>query len=199
MEKQKRLFLPLDPTSALGARFVGTHFPDQTPLLVQRTRSMEVGMCYSNCRSVAQAEGGSVRCGFIILLCQGLFIEAMHHAVWENPQGVFEDVTAPPYDGMDAKRACWFYPDETILGDDDAAIPSIFRRLTDNPNVIEWVHLCITRMRAYKELLALDHTYVTDANGIRQMAFQDYRVGPRGQLYESLSRQMKTAWQKRWR
>jgi hypothetical protein len=199
MEKQRRIVVPLDPSSLLGSRFVGTHFPNQTPVFVARTRNLEVGQCYSNCRSVVENEGGRVRCGFILLLCQGLFIEALHHAVWERPDGALEDITTPPYEGMDACSGCWFYPDDTVLGQDDAAIPSIFRRLTENENVRDWIRLTVARMCAYRDLLELDHTIVVEEDGQRKMAFKNPAAKPLHDKLDALTAQVRNARQTRWR
>lgn len=103
---------------------------------VPRTKNMTVGECYQNVRETVAKFEGEVQLGYAICLWPGKYIEALHHAVWRNPQGRLEDVTGPSYFGMEVGEIA-FIPDNSISLDPlfDPFIPSEFLLLTISPKV----------------------------------------------------------------
>lgn len=66
-------------------------FIDVTPSPVAKQQE-----CFSNINAVVAQQGGKRVLGWIIWYHPGVFIEAEHHAVWEDADGTLFDFTAPP-------------------------------------------------------------------------------------------------------
>lgn len=91
---------------------------------------MPPGLCYWNVAQVAQKNGGSIELGWAIFWRPGLYIEAMHHAVWRMPDQRLLDVTEG-YLGKSAPSHTVFLPDNRISVD-----------LTRPPNIVsKFLHL----------------------------------------------------------
>lgn len=88
---------PRDPRAvALASAF----FPDLHLESVKRISIDRPGQCYENVRNKISQEGGAIQFGWLLSVQTGHFVEAIHHAVWCNNDGILLDVTGPAYPAM---------------------------------------------------------------------------------------------------
>mgnify|MGYP003612176090 CR=1 FL=1 len=78
---------------------------------------LPLGNCYWNSEYYSSKNGGKVKFGWLMLLWPGVCIEAVHHAIWESPEGSLIDVTTHPI-GIKAKHSL-FLEDNSLVIDID--------------------------------------------------------------------------------
>lgn len=71
---------------------------------------LPLGNCYWNSEYYSINNGGAVKFGWLMLLWPGVCIEAVHHAIWESPEGELIDVTTHPV-GLKAKHSLFLLDD----------------------------------------------------------------------------------------
>lgn len=79
--------------------------------------ALPLGNCYWNSEYYSSKNGGKIKFGWLLLLWSGVCIEAVHHALWESPDGSLIDVTIHPA-GKKVKHSL-FLPDESLIIDID--------------------------------------------------------------------------------
>ncbi|WP_156463070.1 hypothetical protein [Methylobacterium sp. Leaf93] len=140
-------------------------------LLVLRKGNMPAGSCYTNVDKNVKNSGGSIIFGWMIEWFPGVFINAMHHAVWQRPDGSFIDVTAPQ-NRIDTEGAeTTFVVDSTISVNLDAPLPVTDRHavLVKDKDLLEAIKYYRINNNARRELLetaAKDPRYVLSPAGL---------------------------------
>jgi hypothetical protein len=86
------------------------------PVMVPRLPAYPAAECYANTHDQSARAGGRQRMGWMSELLPGIYIQAMHHAVWEAPDGRLFDVTAPQHPSG-AAPATTFIPDDRLTSD----------------------------------------------------------------------------------
>jgi hypothetical protein len=137
------------------------------------------GYCYTNVRRMIDINGGRAQCGWTLSILPGRFVEALHHVVWEQPNGELLDVTAAAYPGM-VKPATDFIVDSAIdLGPHDPCVPSIFHQIDRSDGTKEYIDLTKRRMilRGKQNALVLRGKWPSDAHERigQELAQVDYR------------------------
>jgi hypothetical protein len=66
-----------------------------TPFAVSRDPSVNAGACYYAVEAAVRTSGGRRRDGWMLEVVPGVYCQAMHHAVWERPDGGLVDLTSP--------------------------------------------------------------------------------------------------------
>lgn len=136
----------LELTSPTAQAFLRRHFPQSEVRQVPMSGEMSSGYCYSNVRSMVDVNGGRAQCGWTLSLLPGRFVEALHHVVWERPDGELVDITAAAYPAM-IKPLTDFILDSTInLGPLDPCVPSIFHQIDRSDGTKEYIDLTKKRM-----------------------------------------------------
>ena len=82
----------------------------------------EIDECFFNVQRRVDQYGGQIAYGWSVSTWEGVFIEAVHHGVWQQPDGSLTDVT-PAID----KETCRLF-----LRDDDMTFDFESRRRRDN-------------------------------------------------------------------
>jgi hypothetical protein len=129
----------LEPTSSLAkqlAKLTGCK-PNRISS-VPRTEERQIGQCYSNVRTVVAAKGGKAVLGWLLTWWPERFAEALHHAVWLNPEGALVDVTGPAFPLMQ-DTAVAFVPEGGSLEEIDPIIESQFIQIDRNPNTSKYI------------------------------------------------------------
>ncbi|OHD00923.1 MAG: hypothetical protein A2885_13535 [Sphingopyxis sp. RIFCSPHIGHO2_01_FULL_65_24] len=90
--------------------------------------------------------GGRAQCGWMLSELPGHFIEALHHVVWETPDGKLLDVTAAAYPAMTQPVTDFILDRKTVLGPYDPCIASIFHQIDREQGTKEYISLTIKRM-----------------------------------------------------
>lgn len=96
-----------------------------------------LGHCYWNVDKLVRSNGGSAEYGWLILYWPGLYVEALHHAVWRTPGGALVDVTEKY--PTDEAPGSTFVTDASQVVDLGAPtfIPSRYVALSGAPEVAE--------------------------------------------------------------
>lgn len=98
--------------------------------------------CFYNVRHKVTTEGGRIRFGWSLLEWPRVFIEAGHHAVYENPDGELLDIT--PSCAEDPQVARVFLPDDAAMYDFDglqSPRSNIQQALADDDKITEYLRL----------------------------------------------------------
>ncbi|MFD9902450.1 hypothetical protein [Mesorhizobium sp. NPDC059025] len=120
--------LPKDHPLALRIR--DRFLPGRELLTVTRgSDDLPVAQCYENVRSVVVTRGGRPQLGWCLSHFPNKFVEALHHAVWEDPNGNLVDVTAPAYQTMKGNEITFIPDNSTELSAIDPQVPSWFIQL----------------------------------------------------------------------
>lgn len=94
-----------------------------------------LGCCYWNVAEAVQKHGGKSVLGWQILLWPGVYVEALHHAVWQKPDGELVDIT----DALpgEARLSTTFVPDDSIKIDLSrlGGVQNRYHKLSDSPLV----------------------------------------------------------------
>ncbi|WP_156022660.1 hypothetical protein [Sphingobium indicum] len=145
----------LDVNSAVGRTFIERNFPGQLPVVVPRTHNLQNGQCYQNVRQIVAANGGQAVWGWYLQETPGSYIEAMHHAVWQNPSGILEDVTGTTT-ADESPGDIVFIPSNDIEPNQyDPLIPSIFHQIDTSPLTRFWIEGNILRVKLMARETAL--------------------------------------------
>lgn len=99
-------------------------------------RDAKHSYCYRNVETRVRTHGGKLQNGWSLIQLP-FMVEAMHHAVWENPLGHLIDITPP----MFPMREAIFIPDD---------------RITYDGRIIENIKMNITMDSAVDDLIQLD-------------------------------------------
>lgn len=78
---------------------------------------LPLGNCYWNSEYYSSNNGGAVKFGWLMLLWPGVCIKAVHHAIWESPEGELIDVTTHPV-GVKAKHSLFLTDDSLDINID---------------------------------------------------------------------------------
>lgn len=112
------------------------------------------GQCYGNAAEQVRLHGGRTVHGWQVMIWPKLYVEAIHHAVWESPEGKLVDVTAKP--PTDRRSYTTFAPDDTI--DIDPMYPTFIppKRLAlrDEPELTRLFELLSRQLDQQRELVA---------------------------------------------
>ncbi len=115
-----------------------TKLPGKSFELVDRWPTSNAGACYWNVQDHCKQHGGTMRLGWLITWVPNLYIQAMHHGIWESPEGESLDITAPQYRPPDPDTST-FLADSTIKV--DLRFPVLIEnkhvRLVDDPLVTD--------------------------------------------------------------
>ncbi|HJO67441.1 MAG TPA: hypothetical protein QF469_19150 [Sphingomonas sanguinis] len=89
---------PAEITSFIRAtaKAIGKHEPVYVDLA--KHDGMPPSMCFENVAKLVRTQGGKLITGWLFWEWPGVMIDAEHHAIWERPDGLWEDVT-PKADG----------------------------------------------------------------------------------------------------
>ncbi len=191
MRQRKVMFRPIVPDEFLWRKILDKVGIIAKPILVPRRANMTVAQCYTNARYVSLAHGGRAVSGFLLLVWPNHFAEALHHAVWEDPDGNLIDVTGPAYAGMEKFDNCWFIPDGQEVGDDDIPTLSKFIQLTDNPPVRQWINARNEKSVLHQKLLNIPHQIVRRNNG--QKGISIHSTEPRYKEGQEIAQKMADA------
>lgn len=158
--------VPIDITTTNGAAFMRRYFKKRTVISVPVTKAMTEGMCYSNVRQLVTEHGGKPIWGWRLDQVGTAFMEAMHHAIWEDPSGGLHDVT-PISSGKKLDNILFVRDFETRVTPYDPGVPSKFLALRQSASVNEWIELNRTRMKIMREALdiMLSKRHVVLSNG----------------------------------
>ncbi len=168
-------FEPIDISTPFGKTLKNHLIPTLDVVRAERTDNLQVGWCYENCRIRVAEKGGQIRTGYLLLVWRRYFAEALHHAMWESPDGDLQEITGPAYPGLERHEWAYFAPDGKILGADDPADPSKFWLLSNDPTVLKWTKAAIEERETRGRLLELPHKSRVEA-GRRLMEFLDPRA-----------------------
>lgn len=86
-------------------------------LSIPRIPKGPAGACYWNVDSEVKENGGRLILGWLIQWLPGLYVEAMHHGVWETPDGDLIDITLDQTDAYKKEiksGTSTFVPDDRI-------------------------------------------------------------------------------------
>lgn len=139
---------------AFGLKFEETSYDPRGP----------IGHCYWNVRETVAQMGGRAVYGWLILTWPKLYVQAMHHGVWQRPDGQLVDVTQKY--PTDQRRYSVFARDEAIEPD------------LDRPIFIDNKYYVLRQCKEVRNLIAnsrLQLTYnrqVTDAAAAIGINFQ---------------------------
>ncbi|EMM0480217.1 hypothetical protein R8O55_002109 [Klebsiella michiganensis] len=109
---------------------------------IPRTPQGPAGICYWNVESMVKSHGGKLIIGWLIQWVPGLYVQAMHHGVWESPDGKMWDLTADQTEAAvgDIKNGTsTFVPDNSISIDLQWPVMIVNKHhvITNDPDVIE--------------------------------------------------------------
>ncbi|MGB5085378.1 MAG: hypothetical protein WBO09_12365 [Methylocystis silviterrae] len=90
---------------------------------VARYSNWRAGRCYQNVMQCVRLEGGQIVPEWMIELVDGVYIQAMHHALWRKPSGIIIDITAPQTRHDAGRGVTTFIEDHSIIVDYDNPIP----------------------------------------------------------------------------
>lgn len=158
------------PSSKTAAQFRDRYFPGKTVVALRRSENGHVGQCYQNVADKVLSAGGKMALGYALIIEPSMFIEALHHAAWERPDGKLTDITGPAYPSMKNQKVVAFVP--TGYHDANAAEPiepSVFHLLSSSVIVRQYVDAVTGRMLAKREIAAIP--------GVRYQRGSGY-VGP---------------------
>lgn len=158
-------FRPLSPDEPRGRRILKRISSPHAPIKINRTKSMASGSCYANVRRTVAEHGGKPLCGYMLLIWPGMFAEAMHHAVWQRDSGAIEDITTPPYRGMERYDYLWFVPDGSVMDIDDVSKSSLFDVISRDKYVHDFARVSIERLDVYRELMTHPHDTLDSPSG----------------------------------
>ncbi len=74
---------------------------------------LPIGNCYWNAHAMVEGYGGEIQHGWLFFVWPQRYVEAMHHAVWRQPDGTLVDVTQK-YRHDPSREQSTFLPDDTI-------------------------------------------------------------------------------------
>jgi len=143
----------MDIASPDGLAFLARHFSGSIVRRVPRTAAMPENLCYQNVRQLLATRGGAAVLGWSLRQQPAHWLEATHHAVWRDNNGVLQDVTALPISCTE---------DHTLFIEDgsdlphifDPATPSIFYQIDDCQSTKAWIIGNKRRMRLIADLYA---------------------------------------------
>jgi hypothetical protein len=109
--------------------------PDKSAVMLE-SGSVKVEASEDSFEVVAShvaAQGGELVSGWIVVECEGLFLEAMPRAVWRGEDGQLVDLSTSPLKEnlFIAGASC----------PEDGPLPNKFKQLSEHPYVTAWVHL----------------------------------------------------------
>ena len=84
------------------AEFCSRIRSDGSPIAVPLSAELlPIDNCYWNVAAVVESLGGEIAFGWMIKYWPGLYLTAVHHAVWKSDQGLLVDVThrQPTFEG----------------------------------------------------------------------------------------------------
>lgn len=106
-------------------------------LLVKREPEYPAGGCYNNVSAHCSRNGGRPVYGWMIELVPRVYIEAMHHAVWQRPDGELLDITHAQNRQSSRLARTSFIPDQRYKPDTSGAafFDNRYVDLVDDPDV----------------------------------------------------------------
>lgn len=104
---------------------------------VRPSDGAEIGECFGNVLRHCEQRGGSIVYGWNIWLWPRVFVEAEHHAVWDDGNGRLIDVT--PHRG--GERTILFHPDPTRRFDHEGRqrLQNVKRSLGEVRSAVEYI------------------------------------------------------------
>lgn len=113
--------------------------PNAQPIrvAVEPSEGAEISECFGNVLQHAERHGGSIVYGWSIWLWPRVYVEAEHHAVWDDGNGRLIDVT--PHLG--GERAILFHPDPNRRFDHEGRkrLPNVRRSLGELCSAAEYM------------------------------------------------------------
>ena len=101
---------------------------------------LPIGLCYWNVDAMIRRHGGSVVHGWDVSIWRKSHISAMHHAIWQSPEGELFDVTEA-YPTTQTKTHSTFVADDSIQIDLQHAphVPGRLLPITDNARTRDYI------------------------------------------------------------
>jgi hypothetical protein len=124
-------------------------------ILIPRAATATARQCYQNVKDAADKSGGKVVLGWMVHLVPDIYIELMHHAVWQRPDGALIDITAPQDGDGNRGGSIVFVPDDSIAVNFVSPVPvtSRYVRLVSDPDLDAFI-------KAYEKKIELFRTPV---------------------------------------
>ncbi|MEG2419999.1 MAG: SEC-C metal-binding domain-containing protein [Oscillospiraceae bacterium] len=134
---EKRTTTPKELTDQIKS-FCSEILTDVQPIYIpiQPIENGQYGECYKNVQNAINAMGGKRILGWNIWWWANILLEAEAHAIWENPNGEYVDVT-PQRDG---EKQILFLPDAS-LSYEGHLIKSVRQPLTNSPLVADFIRI----------------------------------------------------------
>jgi len=129
---------PAEITDAIR-QFSDRLVPGSSPVWVEfdQTNAGTVDECYDNVAEVVRTLGGAALLGWTIWEWPGVMLEAISHAVWENPEGGLLDPT-PKSDG---EQTTVFVPERDATDNGGVTLAQHWP-LADWPEIASYIDVC---------------------------------------------------------
>ncbi len=96
----------------------------------------KINDCFNNIPRYIKKNGGSMTTGWAIWQRANILLHAEAHAIWKSPEGTLLDIT--PHEYNDQKI---LFLEDTNVCYSGTPIPSIYKPLTESPQVKEFIEL----------------------------------------------------------
>jgi hypothetical protein len=107
--------------------------------------------CFDNVGKAIRANGGKAIMGWIVWEKQGVWLEAEHHAVWEQGDGTWRDVTPT----VDCETRLVFVPDDKAVPTHPRfGLPRRYLAISKDPVAVNAVKKARKLMEVRSEILA---------------------------------------------
>lgn len=124
--------------------------------LVPRTGMYPTARCYANVEGRVAKFGGSSEVGWAIRWFPGVYIEAMHHAVWRMPNNTLLDVTEPQPGNSPKRGVTTFIPEEFQASmARDPLLTQIFLLLVEDDDIRAAIECYRQNHRSRREMQAI--------------------------------------------
>ena len=112
-----------------------------------------LGACYWNVERLVREQGGTCVLGWQIEFWPSLYVEAVHHAVWQKSDGTCVDVTQKR--PTDHRLFTTFVADESVPIDlqRPVLIPNKYYRLSNAPEVVTLLDAQVAQLNHRREVL----------------------------------------------
>ena len=139
---------------------VKLHMVPRQPLVWARP-----GRCYWNVRDCVAQSGGQIRFGWLVIEIKALTLLAWHHAVWEQADGQWLDITPHSLTGWEAGKTAFLEdPKQTYDLSWPPAQIQHFEPLVADPRLDAFI-------KAYQTQFGLQRAYLEKQREIAGLAF----------------------------
>lgn len=166
----------IDFENPILRQMLDRHFPAQDPVILRQHGGATPGQCYTNVRNTVSRHGGEAVLCYVFSWWPGLFIEALHHAIWKSPSGDLIDITAPAYPAIRQGTATLavLLPEELQIL--DPMVPSIFWAISKSRIVSQYIDASIDASIAKDRLNKAAQRFAVDAASMAEIKRHQTRV-----------------------